>query len=191
MPAAGYTPPMWQNLLADFFRARGADTAEILDASACREGWIQAELFREFHRAQPAAGFVVNEFSYPNAPRNKADLSASSPGMVGELKVLGARYQRKVLTGRAGTLEPLLQRLSRPIGPRDRQRLQLGNWGLVPDYFRLRDGAPRGAERLLVLVGDVSTADKDAVAVALRGISFRGTEVTVQMPRGFAKTWRV
>jgi hypothetical protein len=68
----------------------------VLEATGCREGWLQGELFR---RLSPLdLGFSVNTFQIPDG---KADISGTVPTrMAGEIKVYGiSGYQNKNLAG--------------------------------------------------------------------------------------------
>ena len=62
----------------------------VLDASGCREGWLQGEFFR----AGVSRQLQVNRHSLGDG--TKADLSCSEPAMVAELKVVGALDSTKM-----------------------------------------------------------------------------------------------
>ncbi len=167
--------------------ARRKALAQVLDAPGCREGWLQGELFREF---RDVPGFRIN---MRRAGSTGVPDLACGREMIGELKILGSGYQRKCITG--GALRPFLVRRSEEVGRADRGALSLGNWGIIPDYFRLCDarGLASGAERLLILVADVQPGDAGDVVAALESIRFkcRSPPVEISMTRGFVRLWDV
>ncbi len=177
-------PGIWMDRFARFFRDRGADLADVLDAARCREGWVQGELYLRMRAHAP--GFRVNAKS----AEKFFDFHAPEPEpLVGELKLLGDGYQRKVVTG--GSLKAVERFLGAPITPADRESVLLGAWGLVPDYFRLLDAtAPPGTARLLVLVADVGDED-DPVGSALKRIDFACPSRVVLLRRGLVRIWDV
>jgi hypothetical protein len=65
--------------------------AYVLNASGCREGWLQGEFFR----AGKKYNLRVNEYALGNW--RKADLSCGAgPAMLAEIKVVGANYLSKM-----------------------------------------------------------------------------------------------
>jgi hypothetical protein len=79
------------------------------------------------------------------------------------------------------------------IGAQHRKMVR-GKWGLIPDYFRLRDclhGVLGEAERILILVADVAAGDDTRLAAGLRNIDFEGERRELKLKRGFAKLWRL
>lgn len=88
----------WVDRFFTFFREIEPALAVILDASSCREGWLQGECYRHFRTDEN--GFEVNH-------RHRAagvpfDLYCRAPSaMVAELKVYGQwGYYNKNLHGR-------------------------------------------------------------------------------------------
>lgn len=148
-------------------------------------------MFRWFRQDALCCRVCVNNFKLGD--RKTADIAClDDPRMVGEVKILGRGYQRKVVTGTSRGLAVIRGRIHRPIGNRDRGASWIGPWGLVPDYFRLRSAQPDGEwERLLVLVADVGNADNDDVSQVLRAISFETTIRlrTLSLQRGFIRIW--
>lgn len=92
---------MWFDYFHEQFDALAADLGVILDASGCRESWLQGELFRR----SSDQDFSVNTYSYADL-RGKADLEGLRPGgktgeapMVAELKIIGGDFAKKCLDG--------------------------------------------------------------------------------------------
>jgi hypothetical protein len=183
MSRTGVRATNWADRLTKFFRAREEALGYILEARGCREGWLHGELHREFRRVP---GFAINHHALSDG--ETADLLVEG-AMIGELKILGARYHPKVVTG--GSLKALRRAATRTVTPLD-DGLRLGPWGLVPDYFRLlRARVPPRVERLLVLVADVRDEDTDSVSDALRTIEFKGEARRIKLSRGFVRIWKL
>ena len=73
-----------------FFRDTRESLAVVLNASGCREAWLQGELFR----AGRSRDLRVNEFGL--GARRKADLYCPvNPRMISEIKTIGADYYSK------------------------------------------------------------------------------------------------
>ena len=165
-----------------FFKEREDALKAVLDLSGAREGWLQAELFREFHGLH--SGFHVNKY----VGRQQFDVVCSTPDLVAELKVLGTSYQRKVVTG--GKLD-CEQVLAHPIGPEERVLVE--GWGLMSDYFKLLD-VPKelaDASKVLILVADLNNSDDDLTRV-LREIRFQSKEaLDVPLSRGLVRMWQL
>lgn len=184
----GRATTTWTKKLEQFFEARERELAGVLDARSCREGWLHGEMLRWFRRDHPT--FCVNEVSI--GPRKTADIAClDAPRMIGEIKILGRGYQRKVVTGAARGLKAVEKRLVQPISEQDRSAPWIGSWGLVPDYFRLRQAVTnRPHERVLILVADVTDADEDALSRVLREIRFDANRVReLRMDRGLVRIW--
>lgn len=183
MSETGARAASWSDRLTNFFRVREEALGHVLEASGCREGWLHGELHREFRRVP---GFAINHHRLFDG--QTADLVVEG-AMIGELKILGARYQPKVVTG--GSLKAFQRAPTRTVTPLD-EALHLGSWGLVPDYFRLlRAPVPPSVERLLVLVADVRDDDTDSVSDALRTIEFKGEARHIKLSRGFVRIWKL
>lgn len=174
----------WLDEIQTFFECVQESLAAILEAEACREGWLQAEMFRYFR--PKFEGFAVNSFSLVG--RARADFGCDAPNPIrGEIKVLGGGYQSKVITG--GSLAPYLARAEARVHRQDRDLLR-GTWGLIPDYFRLRDAAlAEGTARALVLVAHLDEDANTGVAAALRRIDFDGRRRDVAFAPGFVRIW--
>src|SRR5262245_50670304 len=88
----------WVDRFFAFFREIEPALVVVLDASSCREGWLQGEFYRHFRTDE--SGFQVN-WRYPNG-RVPFDLYAPAPAaMVAEVKVYGQwGYFNKNLFGR-------------------------------------------------------------------------------------------
>ena len=81
----------WTEYFTAFFDQSEAARGVVLNASGCREGWIQGEFFR-FGQGRRLR---VNE--YPLGGNKKADLFCDvSPRMIAEIKILGADYFGKM-----------------------------------------------------------------------------------------------
>lgn len=171
----------WLESFKQFFSSHARLIDEIFDASGCREGWLQGEMYRYFKTRRP---IDVNTFAYPLG--GKADISASAPtAMVAEVKLLGGDYQRKVLTG--GALGPLLA-MRGTIRRHHRAKLALGSFGLIPDYKRLT--SVRSKERILILVVDKHSHGD--LSELLRKIHFHGECQEVDRGgRMLARLWQL
>jgi len=148
---------MWFDYFHGQFDALAADLGVVLDASGCREGWLQGELFRR----SPDQDFAVNTYSYTGL-RGKADLEGLRPGMAGdeapmvaELKVIGGFFAKKCLDGRNWTDDAMLDTY-RP-GPDGRTRPMLeqvnraSGHSILADIRRLRTVTNR-PYRYMILV---------------------------------------
>ncbi len=87
----------WLDAFRSAFDGMAADLPVVLNARGCREGWIQAELFRRLSPSDPA--FSVNFYSLNKG--KTADLYGEIPSrMLAELKVLGTEgFYNKNLAG--------------------------------------------------------------------------------------------
>lgn len=173
---------VWRKRILRFFRdpAQGEALTEVLSARACREGWLQGQLFRWMRRAHPRSGFEVNK----RRANVLFDISADDAPMVGELKVLGSGYQTKVV---GGALRDLASRLDRPVTANDAAATY--RWGLLKDYSRLmQPGVQSDTDRILVLVV-ADPEDDTMLGRVLTGIRFQGVEQRVEGDRWLAKVW--
>ena len=81
----------WTSFLIEFFDNIQDALSEVLNASGCREGWLQGEFFR--YGAE--RDLRVNEYSLGGQKR--ADLYCpKEPRMIAEIKIIGADYQAKM-----------------------------------------------------------------------------------------------
>lgn len=81
----------WLTFFTELIAAIHQPLAVVLGASGCREGWLQAEVFR----AGRQYDVRVNEYSLGN--RKTADLSCDTePKMLAEIKIVGADYFAKM-----------------------------------------------------------------------------------------------
>lgn len=107
----------WFELLVEFFDAHSESLGEVFDASGCREGWVQGELFRWFRCRRGFGTFAVNSLRISDT--EKADFSAEEPTrVVREIKLVGWNYCTKNITG--GSIKPFLSRVDQPITASDR-----------------------------------------------------------------------
>lgn len=172
---------MWLDEMTRFFKVHADSVSEIFDASGCREGWLQGELFRYFRKRKRPID--VNTYRYPNG--GIADLSAvGPPPMVGEIKLLGGGYQSKVITG--GGLRSFLS-FEGTIRRTHGRQFSRGSFGLLPDYTRLT--AVRTRQRLLVLVIDQQS--EGPLSPILETISFDGDHNKISCGRGIARIWKL
>lgn len=191
-PTGTPTPPghdAWLELLVEFFRS-GISSAlgEVLDASCCREGWLHGELYRHFHGRLGHESFAVNTLQIGR--NKKADFASEVPARsVGEVKIIGNRYEQKCITG--GALGPLMDRIDQPICAGDRS-LVLGPWGLIPDFFRLLDyAADAQRDAYLALVADLRGPAGTSMDLALRRINFVTSSRDIESPFGLVRIWSV
>src|SRR5262245_25875511 len=83
--------PDWMTFFADTIAALHEPLSVVLQASGCREGWLQGELFRAGRRYD----LRVNEYGLGG--RQTADVSCGeAPDMLAELKIVGADYFPKM-----------------------------------------------------------------------------------------------
>lgn len=81
----------WRGFLVETIGSISEPLSIVLNASGCREGWLQGELYR----AGRKHGLCVNE--YPLGGQKKADLSCGErPDMLGEIKIVGALDNTKM-----------------------------------------------------------------------------------------------
>jgi len=89
----------WVEPLQEFFREIEAPLSFVLNAEGCREGWVQAELFRRFRPGNPT--FNVN-CSLTSRHAKHDIVSGAPPSLVAELKVYGlSGYYPKNLYGKS------------------------------------------------------------------------------------------
>ena len=183
----------WISELKDFFNDCTKALAEVLDVCGCREGWLQAEMFRWFNTHKRYETFLVNSLKI--APRKKADFSLEGRNpigrnpIVGEIKIIGADYQNKCITG--GGIKPVLNKLDAPIKSSDK-KLCIGSWGLIPDFFRLINFAKGSDFRAyMVLVVDDPENACTSIAEVLRKINFIGRSTDISFVRGVVRIWRI
>ena len=114
----------WPNFISEAIAAVQEPLALVLQASGCREGWPQGELFR----AGQQHSLRVNEHHL--GKNCKADLSA--PGMVAEIKIVGADYESKMCryieddVARMRGAGAELERYMILIVPRSEEKTRLG-----------------------------------------------------------------
>lgn len=175
----------------------------VLNATGCREGWLQGELYRLFRQSpsidvpeKVAGEFLVNSYAYSFDKRMKADFcwkqSNGNYAMVGELKVLGIRtYQPKNLYG--GGLEGFVTHRgdriqvtvevpgasdSRPklkiSGYHDDIAIQKGN-SLMMDAWRLTQIVDSSISKFLILVCKTSYGESqaDQVGEAIKSLKLK------------------
>jgi hypothetical protein len=141
----------WPDLFLDFFRSISPHLTVVLNASGCREGWIQGELYRHFWT--PQNRLLVN-CSY-SSNRVKHDIYCEQPTeMVAELKVYGyAEYYNKNLYGKSN----IKRFLPAVVGGRvalshsEIHRLQPAAGSYLSDVLRLQT-VPSTVERYMILV---------------------------------------
>ena len=120
----------WLTFFVQTIEAVHIPLSVVLSASGCREGWLQAEIFRAGRRHN----LRVNEFSLGG--RQTADISCGDgPEMLAEIKIVGADYFPKM----QGYIESDVHRMRAAstvstrcymilIVPRSGKKSQLGNY---------------------------------------------------------------
>jgi hypothetical protein len=165
-----------------FFKHKERALSAVLDLHWARESWLRTELFLHFHDRY--SGFRVNSY----AGRQHFDLVCPDPALVAKLNLFGTGSQRRVVTG--GKLD-CEQVLAHPIGSED--RVLVGGWGLMRDYFKLLR-VPKeltDASKVLILVADVKESNDDLTRV-LRAIRFEAKETReVPLSRGLIRMWQI
>ncbi|WP_137104298.1 hypothetical protein [Azospirillum argentinense] len=188
---------MWFDYFHAQFDALAADLGVVLDASGCREGWLQGELFRR----SPDQDFAVNTYPYTDIG-GKADLEGLRPcvtggeaAMVAELKVVGGRFAKKCLDGRNWTNAALLDTY-RPgpdgrIMPLLEQVDQASGNSILADIQRLRTVTNR-QYRYMILVRPYHGADT-ALGRILERLKLAEREETWRFPNhGFdVRMWAI
>lgn len=174
------------DLIADFER----ELAEVLNASGCREGWLQGELFRRL-RAKGIQDIRTNDYPYAGNVRVRADLWVPEK-MVAEIKVLGdSGFHPKVIDGLASVRR--LRESYHPPGAGGRRTVtkenienSLGS-SLLWDFKRLTRVEDR-YERILLLIIQTS-GQPDEVGRALHAVQLPGTETTRDFGGFVARAW--
>jgi hypothetical protein len=84
----------WMRFFVNSIDAIKSDLAYVAsNASGCREGWLQGELFLAAKRN----GYNLRLNEHPLGGRGKADLSWGDPArMIAEIKIVGANFQAKM-----------------------------------------------------------------------------------------------
>lgn len=175
--------------IKDAFASFEGSLNEILNATGCREGWLQGELFRYYRRVDPA--FSVNTFALGNG--KKADLHGTLPEeWVAELKIYGqAGYFHKNIYGYSDISEFL------PSSPEQRvdvtqQHLDAVHpkeGSLLKDCLRLR-GIKSVQHKFMVLV--IHKYDPpDDFGLAISAIRLSQAEVTFDYSDFLLRIWRI
>ena len=179
----------WIDAFRHAFDGMAADLAVVLNAKGCREGWIQAELFRRLSQSDP--DFSVN--SYKLSKGKTADLHGQKPNpMLAEVKVLGTEgYYNKNLAGCSNLA------LFLPANEKDRVDLCDEHLAVVDDAVDslLRDfgrlkSAPANFERYLILVLQTSGV-ADTFGKAISAIRVTANETTLSYPEVLVRIWRI
>jgi hypothetical protein len=176
----------------------------VLNASGCREGWLQGEAFR-FFRSKKAAiytnylplhgdtdtGKKTADFAFYESDDDTAKLE-----LVAELKVYGElNFQTKIVTG--GGLREVKRRIAEAgVATFDDnladRNLQVG-WGLLSDYYRLVDfnaGSDKPARMLILCVQKADVPD--TLGKILSKIEFEAAGTTLlDTPQVWVKAWFV
>jgi len=179
----------WLEAFRHAFNDMAPDLAVVLNAKGCREGWIQAELFRRLSRSDPA--FSVN--SYKLSKGKTADLHGEKPTpMLAEIKVLGTEgYYHKNLAGCSNLS------LFMPANEQDRVELCDEHLAVVDnavdsllrDFIRLKS-APASFERFLILVLQTSGV-ADTFGKAINAIRVNRDETTFTYSKVLVRIWRI
>ena len=143
----------WVERFFAFFREIEPSLAVVLDASSCREGWLQGEFYRHFRTDEN--GFEVNRrYRAGGVP---FDLYSPAPTpMVAEVKVYGeSGYFNKNLHGRSNIRRflPATHGSRVPVSVTEIETLLEGTKGnsYLRDVCRLHT-VPAEVERYLILV---------------------------------------
>lgn len=193
---------VWIDDIAGWFDASANRErfARVIDYTGCRELWLQAELALWLH---DRCGLDANgtwDTNYLVADYGRLDLAV--PGDDGldlalEIKVLGGSYQRKVLTGRAGTLSATVTELEARNWRVDPSYVESAEFsklfGLLPDYKRLHGIWESVRETVLLLVVDNRSGKDTDLGRALASIEFESTATRSHQvaPDVYARLWRV
>jgi hypothetical protein len=171
----------------------------VLNASSCREGWIQGEFYRRFLTVENE--FEVNCSGWTSA-KIKHDLYSKLPTeMVAELKVYGQwEYARKNLFGayRIADFVPTEsgQRIDVTLRvARDRVAAVAATgskeWknSFFQDFIRLQDVPPE-VERYLILVL-LKAEQADEFGQAIGSVRVSANEWDLDLERFLVRVWRV
>lgn len=194
----------WTRSFQEFFEGRAEELDFVLQASGCREGWLQGEAFHFFRSSGVA--IYTNSLALPSVSgklNRKADFAVyrshaddAKLDLVAELKVHRERGSYpKGLTG--GDLGEARRRVARtnPIVFSDQaidRQMMLGP-GLLADYFRLVDfeAGEDSPARLLILCVQ-RAAEPDNFGKILSQIEFEATGVTLLDTQStWVKAWFV
>ena len=107
--------PDWMKFFVQTVDAIHGPLAVVLNASGCREGWLQGELYRA------GRDYDLRVNAYSLGSRQTADLSCGDgPDMLAEIKIVGADYFPKM----RGYIESDVERM-RAVSNADTQRFMI------------------------------------------------------------------
>jgi hypothetical protein len=189
----------WIKDLITFFSSIKTRLAVVLDASGCRENWVQAEWYQWLRQRQEKENVLVNGLclGQNDLENDKVDLAIlgrdKKPILIAEIKVFGEwNYKPSNLDGR-GIRD--YQKNFSPTGPIvvSPSRFWRGRstGGILRDYFRLRDYQPRSRSltRLLVLVLQ-RNASPDGFGKLISRIEFEeDAQILLDRPEVRVKCW--
>jgi len=178
----------WPHELADFVRRVEGPLSVVLNADGCREGWLQAELYRYFHPVQPA--FRVNQSLSDG--RVKHDLVCLGPSpMVGELKVYGqSGYYQKNLHGRSNIDQFVPESPDQRVCITAAQLAELQpTGGFLHDVHRLHQLQDVATKVMVLIIQRASEPDRFGAAIT--AIKVSDEEVEYVGPYFIARVWQL
>jgi hypothetical protein len=141
----------WPDRFLALFGEIAPSLAVVLNAEACREGWLQGEFYRHFRNSEDS--FRVN-CSYCDS-RTKHDLYCEQPTeMVAELKVYGlSGYYTKNLCGQSNISQflPTTSGERKVLTQEEIERIEPATGSYLADVLRLQR-LPASLEKYMVLV---------------------------------------
>lgn len=178
------TPP----LLELAFAGMQASLPTVLSARGCREGWIQAELFRFYHSGHDPE-FSVNTFRL-NA-RNTIDLEGYAPQeWIAELKIYGLDFLKKNINGKSDISRfiPAHEGKRILIKPSDLQDVHPREGSILKDMLRLQNAKVKN--RFMIMVLDLRGQPND-FGSAIRAIQLSRKETTWHFDDVMVRVWKI
>ncbi len=177
----------WIDLFEQVFNSIAEPLSVVLNATGCREGWLQGEFYR--HLIERDKDFMVNEFEI--APRAKADLYGEKPSrMVAEVKVYGVwNYYQKNIDGHSNIDMYLPIDEGQRIDVAEEHINRAGSGSLLNDLIRLRK-IQEDLEKYMILVIH-KNAQVDRFGEAIQAIRLTQNEFTFEYPDFLVRIWEV
>ena len=177
----------WIGLFEQVFDSISEPLSVVLNATGCREGWLQGEFYR--HLIEQDKDFRVNE--YKIAPRAKADLYGEKPSrMVAEIKVYGVwNYYQKNIDGHSNIDMYLPIDKGQRIDVTEEHINRAKPGSLLNDLIRLRK-IQEDLERYVILVIH-KNEHADKFGEAIQAIRLTQNEFTFEHRDFQVRIWKV
>ncbi len=177
----------WIDLIEQVFDSIREPLSIVLNATGCREGWLQGEFYR--HLIERDKDFRVNEYKIP--PGGKADLNGKKPSpMVGEIKIYGVYgYQKKNIDGHSNIDMYLPIDKGHRIDVTEEHINRAKSGSLLNDLIRLRKIQEDLERYMIVVIHKNEQVDK--FGEAIQAIRLTQNEFTFEYPDFLVRIWKV